>query len=105
MHTSFPWNLSAFSGANISKDHGGWAWHSYVEAVTKSHSISRGEDTDPIISHTVERTHGMEVLLYSSLENSIPHTLKYITEISGSHSKATSKFLVVISLINYLTTW
>lgn len=105
MHTAFPWTFYGVSRASIPKGHGGWSWHSYAEAVTKSNSISRGEDTDPIISHTVERTHGMEVLLYSSLENSIPHTLKYITEISGSHSKATNQFLVIINLINCLTTW
>lgn len=72
--------------------------------MAKSHSISRGEYIDPIISHTVERTHAMEILLYSSLENSITHTLKYITEISGSHSKANNQFLVIINLIDYLTT-
>lgn len=96
--------LSSFLRASIPKDHGGWAWHSFAEAVTKSHSVSKGEYTDPIISHTVERTHGMEILLYSSLENSIPDTLKYITEISGSHSKANNQFLVIINLIDYLTT-
>lgn len=33
----------------------------YAEAVTKSHSVSRGEDMDPIIGHTVERTYEMDI--------------------------------------------